>query len=148
MYSCIDKSKEKELQLKEKELEIREKELQLNNNKLAISKDSLSSIPNKNKDNKNSWEVFYSEFKKAVQNKNIVKISTLSVSDEDFFDGGGGNNSKEFLELLIKTGHYNDIIDSLNEDQKETNKSEIICGDYLVFIFKDDRWYWQGIIGD
>jgi hypothetical protein len=98
----------------------------------------------------NSWDPFLVEFRTALVNKDKEKI--ISMTDElNFFDGGGGATALEFLNDadINKESGWSNLIHSIESGVKGENEKQTV-GDYpnLYFIKKNNKWYWQGIVGD
>lgn len=99
----------------------------------------------------NGWEIFLVEFKKALINKNKAKIIKMTDKN-DFFDGGGGSTINEFLNNADNNTEagWDSLINSLNSGIDGTNEEKQTVGGYpnLYFRYKDNQWYWNGVVGD
>lgn len=97
------------------------------------------------------WERFLVEFKKALIDRNKVRIITMTDKNE-FFDGGGGSTINEFLSNADNNTEvgWDSLINSLNSGIDGTNEEKQTIGGYpnLYFRYKDSQWYWNGIVGD
>jgi hypothetical protein len=138
LFSCgRNNNKQKELELKEKELEVKDSIL---NTKL----DSINLLKLKEE----LWPKFWQSFSNAVRNKNKEKIVELSLKGNEFFDGGGGNDAKNHVEFLDKDGRWNYFVASINSGVKPHGEEKITKDNTLIFVFKNKKWNWYGVMGD
>lgn len=102
-----------------------------------------------------SWPLFWAKFSKAVSQKDFKTLVTLSASDEDFFDGGGGGTSLDWFKMM--SGEWPSvkkaviagvtpirIYDWYGETRVErtTRKQE------MIFLYAGQRWFFFGVMGD
>jgi hypothetical protein len=165
----------KETELREREIAIREKELGINKVDTTIRNSSENNILNDtiktttNQTNRiettqpkielskeDKWEIFWTNFKSAFENKDKAKIKSLTA--RDFFDGGGGDTILEWLEnrVFSNTTDYDNFLSVLYGGVKEfknqegkaykaTGNNEM--GD-LYFDYFNGKWIFGGVMGD
>jgi len=145
LLSCSQSNKQKELELRERELALKEKELALKEN--APVNNPAIVAPQKTKEE--LWSDFWVLFSNAIRQKDKPMIVSLSLKGDEFFDGGGGQNAKDFIETLDKEGSWDFFTTSVSKGVKPFEKKDKITKDgVLIFVFKNNKWYWEGVMGD
>jgi hypothetical protein len=99
-----------------------------------------------------SWNSFYAKFSNAVKNKN--KKTIKSMADSDFFDGGGGATVTVWMKTTLDRGNlwtyfYNALKQGAkNYDSGERKPWKITKNNEFLFVYKNGRWQFHGVMGD
>ena len=100
----------------------------------------------------NSWSSFWTKFSTAIKNKNRVAIKSLA--DSDFFDGGGGDTVTQWMRNTIdKNNAWGDLYNSVRSGTKNYSSGDgkpwrVTKDNSLLFIYKNKRWQFHGVMGD
>ena len=143
-------TKQKELELKEKELALKEKELQLKEKETSLPTKDTSSVTQQpiQKSKEQLWDEYWTQFSKAVNQKDKTSMIELSLKGEAFFDGGGGSTASQWINSANnETWQY--WQKAVNKGVKAFEKTKKITKDeYMIFEFKNGKWVWTGVMGD
>lgn len=104
-----------------------------------------------------AWPAFWSAFLAAVNSRDHSALKKIMA--DDFYDGGGGLNSDEWLEFIDeneKHGSWRDLRKSFaagtvvsKEWTKQGVPTRVTKDNGYYFEFrKDHRWYFAGVVGD
>ena len=160
-------TKQKELELKERELALKEKEFALKQSDTATNKSVTTtsvitskletkadiSSPTKNEQIKSTkeklWDDFWILFTNAVKQKNKKELLKLSDPDNSY-DEPIGRSAKDFSEDPQSDNYGWKLINSeiksgIKQDGKDKKSTK---DNSLIFIFKNNNWYWFGIYAD
>lgn len=89
------------------------------------------------------WEVFSNAFKQAINDKNRQKILELTCQNSEF-SGDYNFKSDSFLSETM----LNEIQASVEGGFKENYEGKITFDNVLIFKFQDNKWVWEGFMGD
>jgi hypothetical protein len=116
---------------------------------LVLSKATLRSEATKR------WPLFWTKFSRAVNQKDFTSLVKLSASDEDFFDGGGGGNSLDWLKmmsdkwLIVKKAVTEGVTPIKVYDwYGETRVERATRNQEMIFLYAGQRWQFVGVMGD
>ena len=175
LLSSCNQSNQKELELREREIAIKERELGINSPDTTFKTNTDNSLLNdasKSTNNKSNtsvttaekielskedkWEMFWTNFKSAIENKEKAKVKSLTSND--FFDGGGGSTILEWLESSVYSSNedfdnfkivlYSGVKTFRSPDgkaYKATGNGEM---GNLYFDYKNGKWLFGGVVGD
>ena len=94
-----------------------------------------------------SWNPFWTKFTTAVKAKNITAILKLTVSENNFSNGGGAGSRKQlikeslnFIRDSVGTGTM--IYNNGSQPARRTKNGA------LVFEYINKRWWFVGFMGD
>jgi len=103
-----------------------------------------------------SWPGFWKQFATAINTKNTNVLRQLMP--EDFFDGGGGLTSSEWLQFINdneKNGSWRDLKRSvargtkiLPQKKKSDVPTRITRDNGYYFEFRKNRWWFAGVSED
>lgn len=143
--------KEKELVLKQKELELKEKEITKKDSILTKSRSPLKAEQLKSK-KEEQWDPFWILFSNAVKQKDKGALLKLALYDSEFDGGAGGESAKDWAERMVSNREWKTFIADINKgvvrDTYRGKGGKITKECALYFEFKNDKWYWAGVLVD
>lgn len=94
------------------------------------------------------WDVFWTKFSAAVNQRDKNAMIALSLQTNEFFDGGGGGTAAQWINTADEeTWKY--WQKAVSKGTKVFEKSQRITkNDYMYFDFKNGNWCWAGVVGD
>jgi len=100
-----------------------------------------------------SWKPFWTQFTAAVKSKSKVAVKRLMIAESEFSDGGGGGTRDQWLKMLDKDKLWGEIQKTVAGGTKAYNSGEkrpwrVTTDDSLLFVFKNGRWNFYGVMGD
>jgi len=104
-----------------------------------------------------SWPSFWRRITTAINEKDHASL--LKMMPKDFYDGGGGETAKEWLQYIDENesnGSWKDIQRSFAQGAKISKEwsakgtpTRVTKDNGYYFEFrKDKRWYFAGVVGD
>lgn len=99
-----------------------------------------------------SWQPFWTEFSRAVNQKNKAAVKRLMSAEKDFFSGGGGETRDEWLEMVDEQKWWRLLQKSIRvgtkPDSYNGKPSRITKDNHLVFVYLKNQWRFIGPMGD
>jgi hypothetical protein len=99
-----------------------------------------------------SWNAFWAKFSTAVKTKNRSTIKAMTA--KDFSDGGGGDTVAEWMKYTLdKNNSWGDFQNSVKKGTKTYNSGDgkpwrITKDNQFLFVYKNNRWQFFGVMGD
>jgi hypothetical protein len=116
------------------------------------SGNSKQTRENKKMDKEELWVDFWSNFSIAVKQKDKTTILKLALSDSEFDGGAGGESANDWVERMVSNVEWNTFIADINNgvvpDTYRGKGGKITKKCALYFEFKNNKWYWAGVLVD
>jgi hypothetical protein len=97
-----------------------------------------------NADAARSWTSFWRQFTAAVNKKDRVALKKMMA--DDFYEVGGGMTASDWLKDINWREHQKSAAAGTKPYKLHKGLPARITKDnYLIFEFKNERWWWWGI---
>lgn len=108
----------------------------------------IATAPDQIKSKEESWNDFWALFSNAVKQKDKATIIKLALKGDDFFDGGGGGTA-EYTVNSWDDKSWGDLVSTITKGVKPYEKTDKITKKGgLIFVYRNNNWFWFGFIGD
>jgi hypothetical protein len=120
--------------------------------KFTISENLKMSNVDEKIDKEEAWTDFWSDFSNAVKQKDKATLLKLAINDSEFDGGAGGEIKNDWAERIISNEEWEIFIADINKgvvpDEYRGKGGKITKECALYFEFKNNKWYWAGVLVD
>lgn len=94
-----------------------------------------------------SWNAFWTKFSAAAKAKNVSALLRLSVSENDFSNGGAAGNRRQLIGESL--GLIKDSVSRGTMPYTDSRRpARITKNNALIFEYINKRWWFIGFMGD
>jgi hypothetical protein len=98
-----------------------------------------------------SWPIFWTTFSNAVNQENLNVLQSLSQPDESEFKSNEmiGASAREYVHRKLEISDWENLQNSVKKGFKQINDTKKSTYDeYCVFVYRNNTWYFYGIIAE